>query len=172
MATDGRDSVAVCPGSFDPVTYGHVDIIERASRLFDRVIVSVAGDSGKAGLFTVEERVDLIRRACSHLPNVCVDQFTGLVVGHARGHRAAALVKGLRVVSDFEREMQMALMNRALADEVPTIFLMTHADYAFLSSSLVKEVFALGGDVSRFVPPEVEEALRAKLHRIDGTQDV
>ncbi len=171
MATDGCESVAVCPGSFDPVTHGHVDIIERASRLFDRVVVSIAADAGKAGLFTVDERVELVRRACRHLPNVSVDQFTGLVVEHARRHGAVALVKGLRVVSDFEREMQMALMNRALADEMPTIFLMTHADYAFLSSSLVKEVFSLGGNVSRFVPPEVEEALRAKLKRVDGAGD-
>jgi pantetheine-phosphate adenylyltransferase len=172
MATGGQESVAVCPGSFDPITYGHLDIIERASRLFERVVVAVAANSGKATVFTADERVDLIRRACSHLPNVSADRFSGLVVDHAREHNATVLVKGLRVVSDFEREMQMALMNRALAEEIPTIFLMTHADYAFLSSSLVKEVFSLGGDVSRFVPPEVEEALRAKLKpqsEADGT---
>jgi pantetheine-phosphate adenylyltransferase len=163
MTADRRPSVAVCPGSFDPITHGHLDVIERGARLFDRMVVSVAADSDKTALFTADERVELARRACSHLTNVTVDQFSGLVVEHAQRHHATALVKGLRVVSDFEREMQMALMNRALAEEIPTIFLMTHADYAFLSSSLVKEVFTLGGDISRFVPPEVEEALRTKL---------
>ena len=163
MSVDRCQSVAVCPGSFDPITHGHLDIIERGARLFDRLVVAVADDSGKRALFTVAERVELARVACNHLPNVTVDQFSGLVVEHARKHEATALVKGLRVVSDFEREMQMALMNRALAEEIPTIFLMTHADYAFLSSSLVKEVCSLGGNVSRFVPAEVERALRARL---------
>jgi pantetheine-phosphate adenylyltransferase len=165
MSEDRRVRVAVCPGTFDPITYGHIDVIARAAQLFDRVVVSVAVDSGKAPLFTVEERVELARGACRDLANVTVDHFDGLIVEHAKEHGAAALVKGLRVVSDFEREMQMSLMNRALAEEIPTVFLMTHADYAFLSSSLVKEVFGLGADVSAFVPPDVEAALRAKLRR-------
>jgi pantetheine-phosphate adenylyltransferase len=159
------ERVAVCPGTFDPITYGHLDVIERAARLFDRVVVSVAMQSGKQPLFTVEERVMLARSACEHLANVEVDRFDGLVVEHARKHGACALVKGLRVVSDFEREMQMALMNRALAEEIPTLFLMSHADHAFLSSSLVKEVGSAGGHISRFVPPAVEQALRAKFGR-------
>lgn len=160
-----RERVAVCPGTFDPITYGHLDVIERAARLFDRVIVSISADSGKAPLFTMEERLALTRSACAELRNVEVDCFGGLVVEHARRHGACALVKGLRVVSDFEREMQMALMNRSLAEEIATVFLMSHADHAFLSSSLVKEVCALGGDVSHFVPSAVEEALRTKLRQ-------
>ncbi len=165
MAESRPERVAVCPGTFDPITYGHLDVIERAAQLFDRVVVSVAVDSGKAPLFTMEERVQLATAACRHLPNVTVTHFGGLIVEHARQHGAVALVKGLRVVSDFEREMQMSLMNRALAEDIPTVFLMTHADYAFLSSSLVKEVFALGAEVGKFVPPEVEAALRERLGR-------
>jgi pantetheine-phosphate adenylyltransferase len=163
MSENRMERVAVCPGTFDPITYGHLDVIERAAQLFDRVVVSVAADSGKAPLFSVDERVRLAAAACKHLPGVTVDHFSGLIVEHARRYGAMALVKGLRVVSDFEREMQMSLMNRALAEGIPTVFLMTHADYAFLSSSLVKEVFVLGADVSKFVPPEVEDALRARL---------
>jgi len=163
MPSDQGGRVAVCPGTFDPITYGHLDVIERAARLFDRVVVAVSGNFGKQALFTVPERLALAKAACAHLPNVEVDEFSGLVVEHGRRHGACALVKGLRVVSDFEREMQMALMNRALAEEIPTIFLMSHADHAFLSSSLVKEVCSMGGGVSRFVPPAVEEALRSKL---------
>lgn len=163
MSGNRTERAAVCPGTFDPITYGHVDVIERAAQLFDRVVVSVAGDSGKAPLFSTEERIRLAAAACKHLPNVTIDSFSGLIVEHARHHGAVALVKGLRVVSDFEREMQMSLMNRVLAEGIPTVFLMTHADYAFLSSSLVKEVFLLGADVSKFVPPEVEEALHARL---------
>jgi pantetheine-phosphate adenylyltransferase len=153
------ERVAICPGTFDPITYGHLDVIERAARLFDRVVVSVSGNSGKTPCFSLEERAALAREACAHLRNVEVDTFAGLVVDQARKHGACALVKGLRVVSDFEREMQMALMNRVLDEEIPTIFLMSHADHAFLSSSLVKEVCSLGADVSRFVPPNVEQAL-------------
>ncbi|MGQ9732304.1 MAG: pantetheine-phosphate adenylyltransferase [Candidatus Zipacnadales bacterium] len=163
MAVERHERVAVCPGTFDPITYGHIDVIERAARLFDRVVVSVAINSGKQPLFSIEERLALTRAACSHLANVKVDQFAGLVVDHARQHGACALVKGLRVVSDFEREMQMALMNRALAENIPTIFLMSHADHAFLSSSIVKEVCSMGGDISDFVPPPVEQALKHKL---------
>ena len=165
MLGNSRERTAVCPGTFDPITYGHLDVIERVAGLFDRVVVSVALHSGKQPLFTIDERLALAGSACEHLPNVQVDHFDGLVVEHARRHGACALVKGLRVVSDFEREMQMALMNRALAEEIPTMFLMSHADHAFLSSSLVKEVCAAGGDISRFVPPAVEQALGAKLGR-------
>jgi pantetheine-phosphate adenylyltransferase len=165
MSGNEPERIAICPGTFDPITYGHLDVIERVARLFDRVVVSVAAQSGKQPLFSIEERLALARSACGHLSNVEVDHFEGLVVEHARGHGACALVKGLRVVSDFEREMQMALMNRALAEDIPTLFLMSHADHAFLSSSLVKEVCATGGDISRFVPPAVEQALAARFQQ-------
>ncbi len=163
MSNLAGEHVAICPGTFDPITNGHVDIITRAASIFGRVIVSVSGNSGKAPLFSSEERLEFARSACAHISNVDVGYFEGLVVDYARERGAHTIVKGLRVVSDFEREMTMAHMNRALAEEIPTIFLMTHADHAFLSSSLVKEVISLGGDVSTFVPGAVEKALRKKL---------
>lgn len=155
--------IAVCPGSFDPITAGHVDIIGRAACLFGRVIVAVGVDAGKQHLFPVEERMEMAREACAAFPNVEVDSFSGLVVEYARQQDAVALVKGLRAISDFEREMQMALMNRRLAESLHTIFLVTHPDYAFLSSSLVKEIYRLGGDIDGLVPPGVVERLRARL---------
>jgi len=158
-----RECVVAFPGSFDPITYGHLDVAERAAELFDRVLVAVARDAGKSPLFTAEERAELAQEACAALPNVEVDVFSGLVVEHARRRGAAAIIKGLRWVSDFDREMQMALMNRAMVPGLPTLFLMSAADNSFLSSSLVKEVCALGGDVSRFVPPNVLAALRERL---------
>ena len=155
--------IAVCPGAFDPVTYGHVNVIERAAAIFDRVIVSVARDSLKASLFTVEERVDLLRRACAEMERVEIESFPGLVVTQAQRHGAQALVKGLRAVSDFENEFQMALTNRKLAPDVETLFIMTDAQYAFLSSSMVKEVCRLGGCIDQLVPPHVRDALMHKL---------
>ena len=163
MSDQGLQHIAICPGSFDPITAGHLDIVSRAACLFGRVIVAVGEDAGKAQLFSVEERVAMARAACAHLPNVEVDSFGGLVVEYARHRGAVALVKGLRAISDFEREVQMALMNRRLADDIYTVFLVTHPDYAFLSSSLVKDVFRLGGDIEDLVPPGVAEKLRAKL---------
>ena len=154
---------AVCPGAFDPLTYGHINVIERAVAIFDRVIVSVAQDSPKGPLFTVEERVDLLRRACVDMERVEIEAFSGLVVTQARKHGAQALVKGLRAVSDFEYEFQMALTNRKLAPDVETLFIMTDAQYAFLSSSMVKEVCRLGGCVDQLVPPHVRDALVHKL---------
>ena len=155
--------IAVCPGSFAPLTNGHLDVIGRAAHLFGQVIVAVAEEAGKEHLFTVPERVDMARAACAPLGNVKVDSFSGLVVEYARRHEAVALVKGLRAISDFEHEMQMALMNRRLAEEIHTVFLVTHPDYAFLSSSLVKEICTMGGKIDDFVPPGVAEKLHERL---------
>lgn len=153
----------MCPGSFDPVTLGHLHVIERATRLFGRVIVSVAEDTEKEPLFSVEERVEMLREACADLDNVEVDSFAGLVVEHARKRGAVTLVKGLRAVSDFEAEFQMTLTNRRLARDIETTFVITDAEYAFLSSSVVNEVARLGGDVSAWVPQPVVQRLREKF---------
>ncbi len=155
--------IAVCPGSFDPITEGHMDVIRRAAQMFGKLYVAVARDAGKAPLFSLPERVAMAREACAELPNVEVDSFAGLVVEYAQQLGAVALVKGLRAVSDFEREMQMAWMNRHLAPEVYTVFLVPHPDFAFLSSSLIKEVAAAGGDVSKFVPSAVLVKLQGKI---------
>ena len=163
MAEAMLQHIAVCPGSFDPLTMGHLDVITRAACLFGRVIVAAGEDAGKQHLFSLEERVTMAREACAHLPNVEVDSFSGLVVEYARKKGAVALVKGLRAISDFEHEVQMALMNRRLAEDLHTIFLVTHPDYAFLSSSLVKDIFRLGGAIEDLVPPGVPERLREKL---------
>ncbi len=162
MSDTTLQHLAVCPGSFDPITEGHLDVIRRAAKLFGRVIVAIGADGGKSPLFSLEERVEMARVACADLPNVQVDSFEGLVVEYARRQGAVALIRGLRAISDFEREVQMALMNRKLAEDVNTVFLVTHSDYAFLSSSLVKEIFNLGGDISEFVPKVVLEGLRQK----------
>jgi len=155
--------IAVYPGSFDPVTCGHYDIIERAAGLFDELIVLVAVNSGKAPLFTAQERMELLRDACAGLPNVSIDTLTdGLLVEYAVTHEARVIVKGLRAVSDFEYEFQMALLNRRLQPDVETMFLMTSAEYSYLSSSIVKEIARLGGDIAGLVPEAVQTALRAK----------
>lgn len=160
--------VAVYPGSFDPVTLGHIDVLERATRMFDRVIIAVLENPGKQSLFTVEERVDLIRQSIDHQPGVDVDTFNGLTVEFARRVGAAAIVRGLRAVSDFENEFQMALMNRRLAPEVHTVFLMTAFSNVFISSSLIKEVCRYGGRIDDFVSPPVAAAMRSKLGRGDA----
>ena len=159
--------LAICPGSFDPVTNGHLDVIQRASRLFDKVVVLVAVNSGKHGMFTAEERCELLRRVTTHLPNVEVAAYDGLLADYARERQAAAIVKGLRAVSDFEYEFQMALTNRKLNDEVETVFLTTSTEYMYLSSSLVKEIARLGGDITEFVPPGVVEDILNKIERIE-----
>ena len=156
-------SLAIYPGTFDPFTKGHLDVAERAARLFERVIVAVAAHSDKKPVFSVDERVEMAREACAHLPTVTVEPFYGLVVEFAREKGARAIVKGLRAISDFDREVQMALMNRSLAPEVDTILLVTDSRYAFLSSSLVKEICALGGDVSAYVPAPVLRRLEERL---------
>ncbi|MBL68570.1 MAG: pantetheine-phosphate adenylyltransferase [Verrucomicrobiales bacterium] len=153
----------IYPGSFDPPTLGHVDVIGRAARLFDRVIVAVADNRGKRPLFTKVERGRLLKQEVKAFANVEVDSFKGLLVDYAARMDACAIIRGLRAVSDFEYEFQMALVNRRLADQVETIFMMPRGKYIYLSSSLVKEVASLGGEVSAFVPAAVEAALRKKL---------
>lgn len=155
--------IAVYPGSFDPVTNGHIDVLERALSLFDRVIVTVARNSSKTPLFDTEERVDLLRRAVEHLPGAEVDTFSGLIVDYARSKNAVALVRGLRAVSDFEYEFQMALMNRNLAGDIATVFLMPHERFTYLNSSIVRELARHHTDVSDFVPPVVLTALQEKF---------
>ena len=156
---------AVYPGSFDPVTNGHLDIIARASRLFDEVLVAVAYNEAKAGLFKPEERVRMLKANVASHPNVQVTYFEGLLVDFARKVDARVVVRGLRAISDFEFEFQMALMNRKLAAEVETIFLMPAEECTYLSSRIVKEIARLGGEVTSFVPDSVAEALREKFSR-------
>lgn len=157
-----KDVVAIYPGSFDPLTNGHVDIIHRGSRLFERIVIAVLINLEKAPLFTVPERVDIARTAFKDMPNVEVDTFDGLLVDYARKKKAGVIVRGLRAVSDFEYEMQMALMNRRLNGEVETVFMMPAEPYTYVSSRLVKEVVALGGSVHGLVPDSVEARLREK----------
>jgi len=153
----------VFPGSFDPITNGHLDIIQRASSVFDEVIVAVLVNSGKSPLFSAEERVALIRGACRGRRSVRADTFSGLLVDYAVRVKAGVIVRGLRAISDFEYEFQMALMNRRLNPAIETVFMMPAESYSYVSSRLVKEVFALGGEVAGLVPPMVERQLRAKL---------
>jgi pantetheine-phosphate adenylyltransferase len=154
--------VAIYPGSFDPLTNGHVDIIQRGSRFFDRIVIAVLVNMEKTPLFTVPERVDINREVFRDWPNVEVDTFDGLLVEYAQRRHASVIVRGLRAVSDFEFEMQMALMNRRLSPEVETIFMMPAEPYTYVSSRLVKEVVALGGSVHGLVPGIVEDRLREK----------
>ena len=153
---------AVCPGSFDPATFGHLDIIRRSARLFDEVIVAVGTNVSKNRLFEPDERIGMMRQACVDLANVSVEGFTGLVTTFCAEHDATAIVKGLRAASDFDYELQMAQMNASLTG-VETVFIPTSPDRGFVSSSLVKEVAGFGGDVSAFVPPFVHDALTARL---------
>ena len=156
-------AIALIPGSFDPVTNGHLDIIERTTKHFDEVIVAVIRNPQKAqALFTLEEREDMIHEVTAHLPNLRVDFFKGLLVDFARTNGVSSIVKGLRAVSDFDYELQMAQMNSSLVD-VETVFIPTSPEYSFLASSLVKEVAMFGGDVSALVPPFVLERLTARL---------
>ena len=156
------DVIAIYPGSFDPLTNGHVDIIRRGARLFDRIVVGVLLNIEKSPLFTVNERVELARDVFRDTPNVEVDTFDGLLVDYARRKRATVIVRGLRAISDFEYEMQMALMNRRLNPEVETVFMMPAEPYTYVSSRLVKEVVALGGSVTGLVPAVIEDSLRDK----------
>jgi pantetheine-phosphate adenylyltransferase len=154
---------AIYPGSFDPVTNGHVDVVERARKLFDEVIVAVAHNDEKQPLFPLPERLDLLQQTVGKMENVRIAQFHGLLVNFAAAQEASAVIRGLRAVSDFEFEFQMALMNRKLKSSVETIFLMPKEEYTYLSSRLVKEIARLGGDVSKFVPDLVAKALRKKF---------
>jgi pantetheine-phosphate adenylyltransferase len=155
--------IAIYPGSFDPLTNGHLDVVQRAAHLFDRVVVAVAKNESKNPLFTLDERESLVKKAVAHLPNVESDSFDGLLVEYVAARKAQAIVRGLRAVSDFEFEFQLALMNRKLDEKIETIFMMPKDTYTFLSSRIVKEIARLGGDVGQFVPANVEEALRKKL---------
>ena len=153
---------AVCPGSFDPVTNGHLDVIERISPIFDEVVVAVLVNKSKSGLFSTEERMELLRESTADLPNVTVDSFHGLLVDFCKARGIGVIVKGLRAVSDFDYELQMGQMNHSLA-EVETLFMPTNPLYSFLSSSLVREVATFGGDVSKLVPAPVLAALQTKI---------
>ena len=156
---------AIYPGSFDPITNGHLDVVERAGKLFDEVLVAVAHNIEKEPLFTLEERLDLLRQTLGKQTRVRIGQFGGLLVDFAVAEQASAVIRGLRAVSDFEFEFQMALMNRKLQAVVETIFLMPKEEYTYLSSRLVKEIARLGGDVSKFVPSVVATALASKFSR-------
>jgi len=156
-------TLAVYPGSFDPLTNGHVDIITRGARLFERIIVAILVNAEKSPLFTMEERVDVARTVFRHLPNVEVDTFNGLLVDYVAGRQAQVIVRGLRAVSDFEIEFQMALMNQRLNGKIETVFMMPAEQYTYISSRFIKEVFSLGGAVRGLVPEVVEQRLREKL---------
>jgi len=156
---------AIYPGSFDPLTNGHLDVIQRAAKLFDRVVVAVARNESKHPLFTLEERKRMVERAVRRLPNVKADSFEGLLMDYAQRQSAQAVIRGLRAVSDFEFEFQLALMNRKLNERIETIFMMPKDAYTFLSSRIVKEIASLGGDVTAFVPAHVRTALLAKLRQ-------
>ena len=155
--------IAIYPGSFDPFTNGHLDIVQRAIKLFDKVIVTIARNSSKNPMFGEDERLSLIKACVKAHRNVEVELFDGLLVDYAREKKATAIVRGLRAISDFEYELQMALMNRKLNDQFETVFLMPNEKYTYLDSSIVREIARLGGDVSDFVPPVVNKALRNKL---------
>jgi pantetheine-phosphate adenylyltransferase len=153
--------IAIYPGSYDPITNGHLDIIERSSKLFDKIVVAVARNAEKgSALFSESERITMINQSIPHLKNVEVDSFHGLLVNYASEKNSIAIIRGLRALSDFEFEFKMALMNRSLKEEISTVFMMPHEKYTHISSSLVKEVASLGGDVSAYVPQHVEIALK------------
>jgi len=154
---------AIYPGTFDPVTFGHLDIVERSAALFDHVIVAIANNNHKKTLFTTEEREDMMRQVTSHLPNVEVRSFNGLLVDYCRDLNVRIVIRGLRALSDFDMEFQMALMNRKMNPQVDTVFLMTKAKFLYVSSSLIKNYASLGGDVSQLVPPLVYELMHEKL---------
>lgn len=153
----------IYPGTFDPVTYGHIDIVRRAVELFEEVIVTVANNPSKTSLFTVDERIEMLNESLKEFERVRVDRFDGLVVDHAKQVGAVGIIRGLRAVSDFEYEFQMALMNRKLAGEIATILLMPHARYTYLNSTIVRNLAQFHGNVSEFVPPIVDKKLREKF---------
>lgn len=163
MGRPAGDVIAIYPGSFDPFTNGHLDLIERSTHLFDKLIVAILRNEEKKPLFTLDERQQMLREVLRGFPNVEVDSFDGLLVDFAARKHAAVILRGIRAISDYEYELQMALMNRRLRPEIETVFLMAGEAYSFISSRLVKEVAALGGNVSGLVPPVVEERLRRKF---------
>ena len=159
----GKRRVALFPASFDPITNGHLDLIQRGSRMFDRLIVSILRNDSKQPLFSVEERMEMLREVVGIYPNVAVDSFEGLLVEHAAAQSATVLLRGIRAISDYEYELQMALMNRRLRPDIETVFMMANESYSFISSRLVKEVFGLGGNIAGLVPPPVEDRLRRRM---------
>ncbi len=157
--------IAVYPGSFDPITNGHLDLIQRGARLFDKLIVAILRNDAKEPLFSVEERMEMLREVVQVYPNVEVDSFHGLLVDYAAQRSATVLLRGIRAISDYEYELQMALMNRRLSPNVETLFMMANEAYSFISSRLVKEVFFLGGDITGLVPASVEARLKRRLSK-------
>ena len=158
-----KNVLAIYPGSFDPVTYGHLDLIERGAKIFDRLVVGVLRNVEKDPLFTIDERAVMLREVTRPWPNVEIDVFSGLLVDYARLREANVILRGIRAVSDYEYELQMAMMNRKLNKDVETVFMMPAEKYSYLSSSIVREVARLGGQITGLVPPVVEERLRAKV---------
>lgn len=154
--------IAVYPGTFDPPTYGHLDVIKRANRICDRLIVAVAQDGSKDTWFTVEERICMLRKIMQNMKNVTVDNFDELLVDYAKRKKASVIIRGIRALSDFEYEFQMALTNRQIAKDIETVFMMPHESYSYLSSSLIKEIVSLGGSIKKFVPSVVEKELKKK----------
>lgn len=159
-----KQILAIYPGTFDPITYGHIDVVERAAQLFPRLIILVARNTSKAPLFTDDERIRMIRQLFRNRRNITVDGFDGLLVDYARRKQASVIVRGLRAVSDFEIEFQMALTNRKLSRELETVFLVPREQYSYLNSTIVREIARLGGDVSDFVPQSVRRHLRSKYN--------
>ncbi|QGQ96184.1 pantetheine-phosphate adenylyltransferase [Paenibacillus psychroresistens] len=158
-------TIAVCPGSFDPVTNGHLDIIHRAAVVYDKVIIAVLKNASKSPLFSIEERKRMLEEVTKDLPNVEVDSFDDLLINYMNEKKAHVIIKGLRAVSDFEYELQMASLNRKLSDQIETFFMMSSTQYSYLSSSIVKQIAQFDGPIGDLVPPEVEVALRAKYSR-------
>jgi len=165
-----KTKIAVYPGTFDPVTYGHIDLIKRASKIFDKVVVAVAHSNSKGVLFSVRERVDMLRGVVKGMSNVVVDDFEGLVVNYVRKQGSAVMIRGLRMLTDFEYEFQMALTNRKLAGDIETIFMMPHEEYSYISSRLIKEASALGADLTSFLPKACAEALYKKIKNARGAR--
>jgi len=162
MTSPSPERAAIYPGSFDPITYGHIDIINRGLKIFDRIVVAVAANPAKNILFTIPERLEFIAQSLNHDPRIEVDAFEGLLVDYAQKKGAGVIVRGLRAMSDFEHEFQLGLMNRRLNREVQTVFMMTGFRWFYISSTIVKEAASLGGSVAGLVPPAVEEAMRQK----------
>jgi len=164
MAHDAsRPLVAIYPGSFDPLTNGHLDLVSRGARLFDTLIIAILRNTGKQPLFPVEDRIQMIRETTSHLDNVEVDSFEGLLIDYASRRGGNAILRGIRAISDYEAELQMALLNRRMRPETETIFLLAGEEFSFISSHMIKEIITLGGDVSTFVPEPVAARLRKKF---------
>ena len=152
-------SIAIYPGSFDPITKGHIDILRKAAKIFDKVIIAVSVNSAKKTMFSIAERIDMIKKSLANIDNIEVDSFTGLTVQYAKEKNANAIIRGLRTVSDFEYEMQMSQMNNNLYDDIETIFLVTKIEYSFVSSSIIKEISKLGGDIDKYITPIVKKYL-------------